>query len=117
MTCRNISTHPRTIICNAVMYVILDLFFICFQRDDYLTFRDDRKQSFGKYCGSTTGGTFMITGNYTLINFHSGNSSNMTRIGFVLRFEAVDQPGNVSQFPVSHNIVQFKRKAKNSLQI
>ena len=117
MTCRNISTHPRTIICNAVMYVILDLFFICFQRDDYLTFRDDRKQSFGKYCGSTTGGTFMITGNYTLINFHSGNSSNMTRRGFVLRFEAVDQPGNVSQFPVSHNIVQFKRKAKNSLQI
>ena len=117
MTCRNISTHPRTIICNAVMYVILDLFFICFQRDDYLTFRDDRKQSFGKYCGSTTGGTFMITGNYTLINFHSGNSSNMTRRGFVLRFEAVDQPGNVSQFPVSQNIVQFKRKAKNSLQI
>ena len=115
MTCRNISTHPRTIICNAVMYVILDLFFICFQRDDYLTFRDDRKQSFGKYCGSTTGGTFMITGNYTLINFHSGNSSNMTRRGFVLRFEAVDQPGNVSQFPVSQNIVQFKRKAKNSL--
>ena len=117
MTCRNISTHPRTIICNAVMYVILDLFFICFQRDDYLTFRDDRKQSFGKYCGSTTGGTFMITGNYTLINFHSGNSSNMKRRGFVLRFEAVDQPGNVSQFPVSQNIVQFKRKAKNSLQI
>lgn len=117
MTCRNISTHPRTIICNAVMYVILDLFFICFQRDDYLTFRGDRKQDFGKYCGSTTGGTFMITGNYTLINFHSGNSSNMTRRGFVLRFEAVDQPGNVSQFPVSHNIVQFKRKAKNSLQI
>ena len=117
MTCRNISTHPRTIICNAVMYVILDLFFICFQRDDYLTFRDDRKQSFGKYCGSTTGGTFMITGNYTLINFHSGNNSNMTRRGFVLRFEAVDQPGNVSQFPVSQNIVQFKRKAKNSLQI
>ena len=115
MTCRNISTHPRTIICNAVMYVILDLFFICFQRDDYLTFRDDRKQSFGKYCGSTTGGTFMITGNYTLINFHSGNSSNMTRRGFVLRFEAVDQPDNVSQFPVSQNIVQFKRKAKNSL--
>ena len=115
MTCRSISTHPRTIICNAVMYVILDLFFICFQRDDYLTFRDDRKQSFGKYCGSTTGGTFMITGNYTLINFHSGNSSNMKRIGFMLRFEAVDQPGNVSQFPVPQNIVQFKRKAKNSL--
>lgn len=82
-----------------------------------MTFRGDRKQDFGKYCGSTTGGTFMITGNYTLINFHSGNSSNMKRIGFVLRFEAVDQPGNVSQFPVSQNIVQFKRKAKNSLQI
>ena len=58
-----------------------------------------------------------MTGKYTLINFHSGYNSNMTRRGFVLRFEAVDQPGNVSQFPVSQNIVQFKRKAKNSLQI
>ena len=82
-----------------------------------MTFRDDRKQSFGRYCGSTNGKTILMTGNYTLINFHSGNSSNMKRIGFVLRFEAVDQPGNVSQFPVSQNIVQFKRKAKNSLQI
>lgn len=91
-------------------------FLLLFQRDDYLTFRGDRNQSFGRYCGSTNG-TILMPGNYTLINFHSGNSSNMTRRGFVLRFEAVDQPGNVSQFPVSQNIVQFKRKAKNSLQI
>ena len=82
-----------------------------------MKFRNDRKESFERYCGSTNGGTILMTGNYTLINFHSGNNSNKTRIGFVLRFEAVDQPGNVSQFPVSQNIVQFKRKAKNSLQI
>ncbi|XP_066021049.1 receptor-type tyrosine-protein kinase FLT3-like isoform X2 [Pocillopora verrucosa] len=41
-----------------------------------------------------------MTGNYTLINFHSGNSSYMTWIGFVLRFEAVDQPVQPSICPI-----------------
>ena len=76
---------------------------------------DDRY--YGKYCGATTGETILVNGNYTVINFHAGSGFYRKDRGFVIQFEAVDPPGNLSNFSVFQNVFQLRKKVSDYLQI
>ncbi|KAL9986774.1 hypothetical protein ACROYT_G000968 [Oculina patagonica] len=54
---------------------------------DYLIITNEKDHDLGKYCGNETGRTVLVTGNYTLVKFHSDSS--IQQRGFVLHFTAV----------------------------
>ena len=66
------------------------LFFLFFS-DDYLLITNENNKSFGKYCGQKTGDSTWVTGNHTVITFHSGDSLQKRR--FLLRLVAVSESG------------------------
>ena len=53
-------------------------------RYDYLKITNEKKQSFGVYCGEKTGQTVNVTGDYAVITFHSDYSEQ--RRGFRILF-------------------------------
>ncbi|KAL9986761.1 hypothetical protein ACROYT_G000954 [Oculina patagonica] len=54
---------------------------------DYLMITNEKDRVFGKYCGNKTGQTVLVTGKYTLVEFHSDSS--LQQKGFLLYFTAV----------------------------
>ena len=65
--------------------------FSFFFSDDYLLITNEKNKSFGKYCGQKSGDTTWVTGNHTVITFHSGNNSQRKRL--LLRLVAVAKSG------------------------
>ncbi|XP_078353402.1 cubilin-like isoform X23 [Oculina patagonica] len=60
---------------------------------DYLEITNENNQTFGKYCGSRSGLTVVVTGQYVVLKFHSDRS--FTYKGYRLTFSAFS-PGNIS---------------------
>ena len=56
---------------------------------DYLEITNEKNHRFGLYCGQQTGKKVSVTGNYTLIKFHS--NSNIQKRGFEIYFIDVPQ--------------------------
>ena len=50
-------------------------------------------KKFGKFCGNKTGEIVWVTGNYTMITFHSDHVHRTERRGFLIRFVAVVKTG------------------------
>ena len=53
----------------------------------------DTNKEVGKFCGRRTGEIVWVTGNYTVITFHSDYPHRTERKGFSIRFVAVVKPG------------------------
>ena len=60
-------------------------------RDNYLLLANEKNKTFGKYCGHKTGEITWVTGNRTLITFHTGN--NLQKRRFLIRLVAEIVPG------------------------
>ena len=54
---------------------------------DYLKIINAQNQEYGVYCGDMTGQTVAVTGNYTVLIFHSDSSDQEK--GFLLHFTSV----------------------------
>lgn len=67
-------------------------------RYDYLKITNEKKQSFGVYCGEKTGQTVNVTGDYAVITFHSDYS--VQRRGFRILFNTTVSPKVVIPAPV-----------------
>ena len=69
-----------------VSHVKITLFvclFVCFSHD-YLMILNEKKETFGVYCGLKTGKTVFVSGNYAVIKFHSDDS--VEERGFLILF-------------------------------
>ena len=62
-----------------------------FFRNNYLLVANEKKKTFGKYCGKRTGAFIWVTGDHTLITFHTGN--NLQKRRFLIRLVAEIVPG------------------------
>ena len=69
---------------------------LLFYRYDYLLVTTETNKEVGKFCGRRAAGEIVwVTGNYTVITFHSDNS--IGRRGFLIRFVAADKLSKWSQ--------------------
>ena len=66
-------------------------FYYIFFRDNYLLVANEKNKTFGKFCGNKTGEITWVTGNHTLITFHTGN--NLQKRRFLIRLVAEIAPG------------------------
>ena len=68
------------------------MFILLFHSSDYLLVTTGTNKKVGKFCGGRAAGeNVWVTGNYTVITFHSDDF--IQRRGFLIRFVAVIKPG------------------------
>ena len=65
-------------------------------------------KEFGKFCGQMDGEIVWVTGNYTMITFHSDHD--VQKRGFLIRFVAVVRPGKCEVTQLTVNWAIFSRR-------
>ena len=75
---------------------------------DYLLVTTGTNKEVGKFCGQRDGEIVGVTGNYTVITFHSNYI--VQKRGFLIRFVTVVKPGKCEVTQVTVNWAIFSRR-------